>query len=132
MEFPHRDAVMERFKIANIGFGRIDYAIVGGRLQTYEINTNPTFPPLWSADPDDPRKKTRALLRERVIAALAAIDTPLANVPETIRFKLPEPRLQVFQPLRPLKEKKARLAEEAADDASATADAKPAPATQPQ
>ena len=30
------------FAIARIDYGRIDYGIVGGRPQVYEINTNPT------------------------------------------------------------------------------------------
>lgn len=116
-EFPHADAVMERFKIARIEFGRIDYTFVGGRMQTYEINTNPTFPPLWSDEPVDPRAATRALLRERILGAIAELDTPLSGVPETVKFKLPEPRLQVFQPLKPLKEKKSKRAGEEEDEA---------------
>lgn len=36
-------ALMEVFQLANIDFGRIDYAVVNGRIQVFEINTNPTF-----------------------------------------------------------------------------------------
>lgn len=34
---------MEAFKIACIDYGRVDFAVVGGRCEFYEINTNPTL-----------------------------------------------------------------------------------------
>lgn len=40
-ENPHAEIIMDIFSIANIDYGRIDYSIVDGKLQTYEINTNP-------------------------------------------------------------------------------------------
>lgn len=40
-ENPHAEEIMKIFSIANIDYGRIDYSIVEGELQTYEINTNP-------------------------------------------------------------------------------------------
>ena len=40
-ENPHAEEIMKIFSIANIDYGRIDYSIVEGKLQTYEINTNP-------------------------------------------------------------------------------------------
>lgn len=40
---PHRDLLMKVFDIANIQYGRIDYAIHEGRMQVWEINTNPTL-----------------------------------------------------------------------------------------
>jgi hypothetical protein len=30
-------------QLANIDFGRIDYAVVNGEIQVFEINTNPTI-----------------------------------------------------------------------------------------
>jgi len=93
-KFSHAADVMKRFDIAGIGFGRIDYGFVDGRLQTYEINTNPTFPPI-RPKADDPRAERRAILRQRVGAALADLDVPLSSS-GTFRFKLPRPRLQTF------------------------------------
>ena len=36
------DAVKKSFEIGNIEYGRVDFGIVGGKPQFYEINTNPT------------------------------------------------------------------------------------------
>lgn len=40
-ENPHEAQLREVFDLAAIDYGRIDYAVVGGRVQVYEINTNP-------------------------------------------------------------------------------------------
>jgi hypothetical protein len=37
----HNEQIRRIFEIARIEFGRIDYAIVNGRIECYEINTNP-------------------------------------------------------------------------------------------
>lgn len=37
----HDNTLMQCFEAAGIEFGRIDYAIVGGKIQVFEINTNP-------------------------------------------------------------------------------------------
>lgn len=42
---PHAQEVMEIFKLAQIDYGRIDYALVNGKIQVFEINTNPALPP---------------------------------------------------------------------------------------
>jgi hypothetical protein len=39
---PHADQVMKIFEMARIDYGRIDYAVLDGRVQAFEINTNPT------------------------------------------------------------------------------------------
>jgi len=39
---PHRDQLEEIFRIADIEYGRADYCVVDGRVQIFEINTNPT------------------------------------------------------------------------------------------
>jgi len=38
---PHESLLLQIFDIANIQYGRIDYAMVDGRIQVFEINTNP-------------------------------------------------------------------------------------------
>jgi hypothetical protein len=40
---PHREQLEEVREIAGMGFGRIDYSILDGRVQTWEINTLPTM-----------------------------------------------------------------------------------------
>jgi hypothetical protein len=42
-EFPYREEIMEVFRLAQIEHGRIDYAIHEGRIQVWEINTNPGY-----------------------------------------------------------------------------------------
>lgn len=42
----HQLKLKDIFKLARIDYGRIDYTIVGGKLQVFEINTNPyLWPP---------------------------------------------------------------------------------------
>lgn len=40
---PHEAALREIFDLANVGYGRIDYGMKAGRVQTWEINLNPTI-----------------------------------------------------------------------------------------
>jgi hypothetical protein len=40
---PHEAALRETFALAGVRYGRIDYAVKVGRLQTWEINLNPTI-----------------------------------------------------------------------------------------
>jgi hypothetical protein len=44
-EFPHADDVAEVFRVAGVDYGRIDYGFRNGRLQVWEINTNPVIVP---------------------------------------------------------------------------------------
>jgi hypothetical protein len=39
---PHAGRLREIFDLAQIEYGRVDYGVVDGRVQVYEINTNPT------------------------------------------------------------------------------------------
>ncbi len=38
---PHREWLEETFHLAGVDYGRIDYGVLGGTLQVWEINTNP-------------------------------------------------------------------------------------------
>lgn len=38
---PHGEALMNIFRLAGIDYGRIDYGLKDGRIQVFEINTNP-------------------------------------------------------------------------------------------
>ena len=44
--FPHMKQVLEIFQLAGVDYGRIDYGVRHGRLQVWEINTNPTVVPI--------------------------------------------------------------------------------------
>jgi hypothetical protein len=43
--FPHNDMLWQIFHLANIEYGRIDYGIMEGRIQVWEINSNPIIVP---------------------------------------------------------------------------------------
>lgn len=38
---PHQSEIREIFRLANIQYGRIDYSLLNGAIQVWEINTNP-------------------------------------------------------------------------------------------
>ncbi len=40
---PHREELLCIFRIAGIDYGRIDYGLLEGRIQVWEINTNPVL-----------------------------------------------------------------------------------------
>jgi hypothetical protein len=47
---PHADSLLECARLANIRYGRIDYAMLGDRPQIWEINMNPLIATRWSGD----------------------------------------------------------------------------------
>ncbi len=49
---PHAEQLREIFALARIDYGRIDYSVVDGRIQVWEINTNPMI--LVPRDREDP------------------------------------------------------------------------------
>lgn len=75
-ENPHREPLLEIFGIARIDYGRIDYGLVDGKVQTFEINTNPRLPSF--KNPRSLRAGRREVLRPAMIQALRALDTPLS------------------------------------------------------
>jgi hypothetical protein len=93
-ERPHDVWLWEVFRIARIEFGRIDYGIVDGVPQVWEINTNPTL----TRSDRHPRLEmherframmevTRVAFHTQFLEALRAIDVPnvgLGELPITI------------------------------------------------
>lgn len=72
------------FDIAGIQYGRADFGFEGGRIQVYEINTNPTHgaPREVFADIHPGRAPTQRLSEDRLRDALNALDTPAAGTVE--------------------------------------------------
>jgi len=71
----HAEALREVCRIANIGYGRIDYALLDGRPQIWEINHTPE---LVFADPNyaaDPRAPVHRRFTERFTAALDRLES---------------------------------------------------------
>jgi hypothetical protein len=92
---PHAAEVRQRFELASIDYGRIDYGFAGGRMQSYEINTNPLVPMRTTPPTSELGRVRRELFRDAFFAAFAALDAPIGG-PAWVRFSLPEPRLQHF------------------------------------
>lgn len=87
---PHAAQLRRIFELAETDFGRIDYTIVDGRIEVFEINTNPTFPRIRSAP--DSRGRRRAHVLEGLIQGFGDLD-PRGVGRGLARFKTPKPKL---------------------------------------
>jgi hypothetical protein len=84
-ENPFAEPVRRAFEIAGIEYGRADFGLVGGRVQIYEINTNPTLKP-GPAHPSAQRAENLRLAWKQHIAAFRELDPgPLAGGPVALR-----------------------------------------------
>jgi len=72
---PHKDELRNLFDAANIEYGRIDYTLLDGRVQVFEINTNPAV----LGQPPKPEDKYDQSLhaREHIDALFALPDARL-------------------------------------------------------
>jgi hypothetical protein len=83
-DWPLEGWARQVFDAAEIGFGRVDFAIVGGRPQVYEINTNPDMRSRVE-HPSAIRRETLTLMRARQDAAFAAVAGPSSGPPLDMR-----------------------------------------------
>lgn len=92
-DFPHDADVRKVYEVAQVDYGRIDYSCVGGRIVTWEINTNPVVVPM--PEKCDPRRmEGQAVSARRINEALAALDgpdvaVPLAGLPSIFNVRPP-------------------------------------------
>lgn len=71
---PHQAELMNIFKMAHVDYGRIDYTLVEGRIQVFEINSNPTL--LKPGAPKNPQRATRkAYVAQQLVSAFQALAT---------------------------------------------------------
>jgi hypothetical protein len=85
---PHVETLRRAFELGRIEFGRMDYGVVDGRVQVYEINTNPVF----AIGPRARGRPERRMHAERLtIDAFRALDTPLGRRGR-VTFSSPRPR----------------------------------------
>jgi hypothetical protein len=95
-ENPFAETLERAFEIAGIDYGRADFGLVGGRVQVYEINTNPTLKP-GRSHPDSQRTESLRFVWERHLEALRELDPgALAGPP----VALDDPRLRRHQGLQ--------------------------------
>ncbi|MDX1519752.1 MAG: hypothetical protein R3318_06475 [Gammaproteobacteria bacterium] len=66
--------IRQVFELANIEYGRVDFGLVNGKMQVYEINTNPTVIPPRDTHPNPTRNKSMQLSWSRYTSAMQAID----------------------------------------------------------
>lgn len=70
---PHAGFVAEVARLARIDYGRIDYGLLHGRPQVWEINTNPCIvSAVWESRAD--RAETNAIFASRLLDALRELD----------------------------------------------------------
>lgn len=72
-ENPHRNELQRIFAMARIDYGRVDYGFRNGRMQVWEINTNPNWVPRGQQNPLRETIRLRAL--RWLGDAFAKIDT---------------------------------------------------------
>jgi hypothetical protein len=93
-DFPHAEQVEKTFRLAGLDYGRIDYGFSRGKIQVWEINTNPTVVPLRKKI--DPRRMpVQSESARRIVEAilnLSPLDQPIAahpfRKPYFFRFKI--------------------------------------------
>lgn len=91
---PHAEWLRETFGLAHITYGRIDYGMLDGSPQVWEINTNPTIARHAAADRlTEEQKQLRGPVRQhfhsRFRAAWEAIDSP-ADINGAISVRVSE------------------------------------------
>ena len=70
--FPHREEVAKVFDLAGVDYGRMDFGVKNGRIQVWEINTNPILVP--NRGKMDPRRvPLQAESATRIIETLLAL-----------------------------------------------------------
>ena len=72
-ENPHAEQISRIFSIAKIDYGRIDYSLVDGKLQAYEINTNPRIS--GEITPEDIRIGSKLFFLPKFLSAIKLIDS---------------------------------------------------------
>lgn len=87
---PHEEELRRIFALAETDFGRIDYGLVDGRVEVFEINTNPNFPRMRRAS--DGRARRRLHVLEGVVKGFGELDPPGVRR-GLVRFKSPKPKL---------------------------------------
>lgn len=80
---PHREQLLSLFELAGIDYGRIDYSVLDGQIQVWEINTNP----IVVRPPDEYAAETLAFhdafarLFGEALGALNVRTSPTARIP---------------------------------------------------
>ena len=72
---PYGPSVAVAFDLAGFEYGRVDFGLIGSKVQIYEINSNPEI--IFADDHPSPvRQQTYRFYKKHYLEALRAIDTP--------------------------------------------------------
>lgn len=86
---PHEEPLRKMAQAAGIEYGRVDYSVHAGRVQVWEVNTNPTLPsPLhgrWQQYIIPERVPLKEAASRKINAAFAKLDTPSKR--QSVRVK---------------------------------------------
>jgi hypothetical protein len=83
---PHREWLAETFSLAGVDYGRIDYSLLRGAPQVWEINTNPMVI-LDPANYTEIHMPVKRMFADQIRPALAALDTVAAG--PAVRIAIP-------------------------------------------
>ena len=72
---PFAEAVKPAFDLAGLDYGRVDFGLVDGKPQIYEINNNPFVDLSYKPEAASRRKESSALFRANYLQAMTEIDT---------------------------------------------------------
>jgi hypothetical protein len=72
---PHEEELKRIFRLARIDYGRIDYAMLDGRPQVWEINTNPVVMSKRRREYKPARRKAQVWFARRMREAFRALAT---------------------------------------------------------
>jgi hypothetical protein len=75
---PHKDELLSIFKTAGVEYGRIDYTVRDGRIQVWEIDTNPSIGCDAALDPAAPSHEVDRRFLDNFQNALMEVDQQFA------------------------------------------------------
>ena len=78
----HAAELAQLLALAHIEYGRVDYGFVDGRLQVYEINTNPTIVGGRGGPIKSERRAKRLRLTDQLVEAFREMDAAFATRPD--------------------------------------------------
>ncbi len=74
---PYGEEMRRVFEMTGLEYGRVDFGIVNGRAQVYEVNSNPDVKLNPKSFGNELRDRSNALFKDNYLAAVASLDREL-------------------------------------------------------
>jgi hypothetical protein len=74
--YPHAEVIRRVTDLCGCTFGRVDFGIVAGRVEVYELNSNPTFGFVAADHPSALRRASSDRHKDQLLAAFDAVVPP--------------------------------------------------------